>query len=178
MIIKNIAIALTTGALMLGSLAPAAFADDMHHQSSGNYNKSHHSSNYNWNSNYSSHYWNTNSVTKLSSNLNGSQEVPGPGDPNGTGYAKVKIKADKSQICINMRVNNIQPAQAAHIHEAPAGASGPVVVTLPTPNAWGYVNGCVYADQSLVNEMVQNPSDYYINVHNAEYPNGAVRGQL
>ncbi len=115
---------------------------------------------------------------KLTANLTGSQEVPTTGDPDGTGTAKIRINPGTGQLCINLRVMNIEPATAAHIHEAKAGTAGPVVVTLPTPDANGFVSGCVTVDKSELQEIKQNPSDYYVNVHNAAYPSGALRGQL
>jgi len=66
---------------------------------------------------------------------------------------------------------------AAHIHEAPAGAPGPVVVTLAPPTS-GESSGCVSADRELIVEILRDPAAYYVNVHNAEFPAGAVRGQL
>jgi len=121
---------------------------------------------------------NDHSWKKLNASLNGAQEVPGPGDPNGWGYAKVAVIPSMGKLCIAMQVGNIEPATAAHIHESPAGVSGPVVITLPTPDSNGYVKGCVDADMNELMEIKNNPSNYYVNVHNTPYPNGAVRGQL
>lgn len=114
----------------------------------------------------------------LSTSLSGNQEVPGPGDSNGYGHATVRLRPNQDEVCVNMHVGNIQQAQAAHIHKASAGASGPVVVTLPTPNAMGHANGCVSVDKTLIQEMREHPEHFYVNIHNNEYPNGAVRGQL
>lgn len=110
--------------------------------------------------------------------MNGSQEVPGPGDPNGWGHAKVKIMPDDGKLCIKMHVRNIEPATAAHVHQAPMGQAGPVVVPLPTPDSNGKADGCVDLDMNKLNEIKDNPSNFYINVHNSPYPDGAVRGQL
>ncbi len=38
--------------------------------------------------------------------------------------------------------------------------------------------GCVKVDRALALEILKRPADYYVNVHNAEFPGGAVRGQL
>ena len=69
------------------------------------------------------------------------------------------------------------PAIAAHIHKAPA-TTGPVVVPL-TPPTSGSSSGTVQdVDRELAKEIVQDPDNYYVNVHNADYPAGALRGQL
>ncbi len=115
---------------------------------------------------------------KLQTNLTGAAEVPGPGDPDGTGTAQITVNAGQNQVCYKLSVSAIAPATAAHIHEAPPTAAGPVVVTLGTPNATGMSSGCVTVARALAREILQRPADYYVNVHNAEFPAGAVRGQL
>lgn len=114
---------------------------------------------------------------KLSTTLTGAAEVPGPGDPDGTGMADLRINPGQMQICYTLTVANIDPARAAHIHEAPAGAAGPVVVTLDAPTD-GSSEGCASVTRELALEILKSPEDYYVNVHNARYPAGAVRGQL
>lgn len=115
---------------------------------------------------------------KLHAFLTGAKEVPGPGDPNGFGHARVHLYPQDGKACVRLHVFNIEPATAAHIHEGDANEAGPVVITLPTPNAQGVAQGCVSADSNLLREIKDDPSEYYVNVHNTPYPNGAVRGQL
>jgi hypothetical protein len=114
----------------------------------------------------------------LSASLTGAAEVPGPGDADGTGSAKVTLNQGKGQICFELTVANIAAATAAHIHTGVAGQAGGVAVTLSPPPANGSSNNCVSADAELIKKIRQNPENYYVNVHNAEFPNGAVRGQL
>lgn len=109
--------------------------------------------------------------------LTGAAEVPGPGDPDGTGTARITLNPGQGEICFELTVANIAPATAAHIHEAPAGTAGPVVVGLTAPTS-GTSKGCRSVSPDLVREIMKDPSDYYVNVHNAPYPGGAVRGQL
>ena len=33
-------------------------------------------------------------------------------------------------------------------------------------------------NKNLLKDILRNPENYYVNVHNAPFPNGAVRGQL
>jgi hypothetical protein len=108
--------------------------------------------------------------------LTGAAEVPGPGDPDGLGFAFVRWNADNGLICYNVLVRRIEPATAAHIHVGDEDTAGPVVLPLEPPTD-GYSAGCA-VDEALAIALDANPDDYYVNVHNAEYPAGAVRGQL
>lgn len=114
----------------------------------------------------------------LTAALAGANEVPKPGDPDGSGTARVTVNAGQAQVCYELRVAGIAPARAAHIHEAPAGTAGPVIIPLMAPNADGMSSGCAAVSREFASELAANPSDYYVNVHNAEYPGGALRGQL
>ncbi len=108
--------------------------------------------------------------------LTGAAEVPGPGDPDGRGFAFVRWNVDNGLICYNVFVQRIAPATAAHIHVGDENTAGPVVQPLEPPTD-GYSAGCVDND-ALAAALDANPDDYYVNVHNPEYPAGAVRGQL
>ena len=115
----------------------------------------------------------------LSATLTGAAEVPGPGDPDGSGNSTVTLNMGAGEICFSITVSNITlPASAAHIHAAPAGVAGPVVVTLAPPGANGSSSGCVSASEALIKAIRKNPSAYYVNVHTSDFPAGAVRGQL
>lgn len=109
--------------------------------------------------------------------LTGAAEVPGPGDPDGSGRAEITIIDATDNVCFDIDVLGIAPATAAHIHRGVAGVSGPPVVTLEAPTD-GDSDGCVSVGGALADEIEANPSGFYVNVHNAEYPGGAVRGQL
>jgi hypothetical protein len=104
---------------------------------------------------------------------------PGPGDPNGHGQAMVKVY--KAKVCYMLSVRGIKPAMAAHIHKGRKGVAGPIVVPtdessfkLPRPTS----RGCEAISKKLSMKLRQNPSHYYVNVHNKPYPDGAIRGQL
>ena len=53
-----------------------------------------------------------------------------------------------------------------------------MVVGLTPPPTGGSSSGCVSADREEIKEIIQHPEEYYVNVHNADFPLGAVRGQL
>ena len=64
----------------------------------------------------------------LFTRLNGSATVPGPGASEGEGIALLTLNPGHGEICFSLKVSNIGPATAAHIHRGPAGVAGPVVV--------------------------------------------------
>ena len=116
-------------------------------------------------------------LPKFTASLSGAQEVPGPGDPDGTGSAMVWLNPDQNRVCYTLSVSNIAPATLAHIHRGALGVAGPVVVTLVAPTN-GASSGCTTATAALIEEIRSNPSGFYVNVHNTPFPGGAVRGQL
>jgi hypothetical protein len=115
----------------------------------------------------------------FTTSLAGAAERPSPGDPDGSGTATITLFPSTSEICWEIQVSGITlPATAAHIHEAPAGVPGPVVVPLSAPDASGFSSGCTSVERSQIVDILQDPEEYYVNVHNVDYPAGAVRGQL
>lgn len=113
----------------------------------------------------------------FSTSLTGAAEVPGPGDAEGSGSAWLTLNYGQGLICFALEVSGIAPATAAHIHIADAGVAGPVVVPLSPPTS-GSSSGCAEVDRELIKDILHNPSHYYVNVHNADHPAGALRGQL
>ena len=112
----------------------------------------------------------------LTADLSGGEEVPGPGDPDGSGAASLTLNQGQGQICFQIDVDNIATPTAAHIHVGATGVAGGVVVNFDVAN--NGLAGCVDADKDIIKAVRQNPSNYYVNVHNADFPPGAVRGQL
>jgi hypothetical protein len=113
----------------------------------------------------------------LATTLSGAAEVPGPGDPDGSGSAVLRLNPGQEEICYSLTVSGIAPATAAHIHVGLAGIAGPVVVPLQAPTS-GSSSACASASRELIRAIILNPENYYVNVHNADFPAGAVRGQL
>jgi hypothetical protein len=113
----------------------------------------------------------------LTVTLTGEAEVPGPGAADGAGTATLRLNPGQEEICYELSVSGIGEATAAHIHQGAAGEAGPPVVTLEAP-VDGSSSGCAPVERALVRTMIQNPEGFYVNVHNEEFPDGAVRGQL
>lgn len=117
--------------------------------------------------------------TVLAATLSGAEEVPDPGDPDGAGTATVTFRSASGEVCWDLNVSNITlPSVGAHIHEGARGVAGPVVVPFTAPDANGTATGCATPDAALVTRIIQNPENFYVNVHASDFPAGAVRGQL
>lgn len=113
----------------------------------------------------------------LFATLTGAAEAPGPGDPDGSGSAVVTLNQGQGMVCFDIAVADIDQISNAHIHEAPVGVPGPVVVGFDPVN--NGLNNCVSGvDPDLIKDIRQNPQDYYVNVHTTVFPAGAIRGQL
>jgi len=123
------------------------------------------------------HWASAQEMGKATAKLTGDAEVPDPGDPKGSGTAQVTLNPDKGEVCYELSVANIQEATATHIHEGAMGKEGPVKVTLEAPKT-GSAKGCAKADVAVIQAILKDPAGYYVNVHNAAFPKGAVRGQL
>ena len=108
--------------------------------------------------------------------MTGAAEVP-TGDPDGTGTASVTIDPAKGQICYTLTATGIDTATMAHLHKGVVGVAGPVVVPLDPPAA-GSASGCEPVDPAVIAAILAAPSDYYVNIHTAAFPKGALRGQL
>lgn len=108
--------------------------------------------------------------------LDGRAAVP-LGDADGSGRFDGWVDPDYGRICYTLTLAAIATPTAAHIHKGAVGTSGPPVVTLETPT---YLQGkaCIPIDAALASDLIANPAAYYVNVHNAEFPGGAIRAQL
>lgn len=130
--------------------------------------------------------------TLLTANLSGDQEIGAMGASGGKGHAKVfGVDGDSMTLCYTLEVSGIQmvpvkSGMAAHIHHGKKGSNGPVVASLAGPED-GDAADCVSEyekgkfpthEAGMVERILANPGDFYINVHNPDYPGGAIRGQL
>lgn len=112
----------------------------------------------------------------LSATLTGATEVPGPGDPKAGGAADLTLDTEKLRLCYSVETNVEKPTMM-HVHAGAAGVAGPPVLTLATPKK-GSAKDCIDVAKDVADAIAANPGGYYVNVHNAAYPMGAVRGQL
>lgn len=137
--------------------------------------------------------------TVLRAELDGSSEVAGDGDTSqvvgdvtGTGHVSVfGVDGDPTTLCYVLNVSGIQQVpvaegMAAHIHEGASGENGPVVAALAGPED-GNAADCLTEGEEgkfpmgqpgIVQRILKNPEGFYVNVHNPQFPDGAIRGQL
>jgi hypothetical protein len=116
-------------------------------------------------------------VASYTVELDGASEVPGPGDPDGSGTVTLQLGTVSNEVCVSeFTVADIATPTLFHIHQGAAGVAGPVVVDLvPALTSVPY---CAVVDAALMAELITNPEGYYLNVHNQDFPAGAIRGQL
>jgi hypothetical protein len=128
--------------------------------------------------------------------LSGGEEVP-PADTRATGQAIFKLSRDGMSLDYRLIVANIENLSMAHIHLAPAGVNGPVVVWLypdgpPPQPIEGRFSGVLATGTITADDLVgplagaslddllaaMRAGNTYVNVHTEQYPGGEVRGQI
>jgi CHRD domain len=125
---------------------------------------------------------------RLKADLSGDSEVP-PADPDGDGRARVVLKPDEGLVCFRVKFDDTGTPNRGHIHRGVAGQNGGIVVPFfelvgepgdPRNDALerSELEDCVSADPALIAEIAANPEGFYVNLHNARFPGGAIRGQL
>ncbi len=122
----------------------------------------------------------------FSARLDSSFEVPAPATPTvAHGTAHFKVSQDGTTVSYKVVVNgNVAPVVAAHIHKAPVGAAGPVVVPLfPAPNVKVTNNTTVFSGSFPMAAYPAFIADanaglLYVNVHTPANPPGEARGQI
>jgi len=121
------------------------------------------------------------SVAMFGGELRGSNENP-PTGVTATGAFLLWFDAARSTLFWDVDTGGVASPTLAHIHKAPAGTNGNIVVNFAT-SASAFVNGelrgsIAIADTELVEDLIANPENYYVNVHTTANPTGAIRGQL
>ena len=101
-----------------------------------------------------------------------------PQDEDGSGTAHVALIISEDRLCYSLEASDIKPATKAHIHEGTAKEAGPTVVKLDPPPEDRSSSGCTDVNGALLRDLLWKPQNYYVDVHNEEFPRGAIRGQL
>ncbi|MDQ6803170.1 MAG: CHRD domain-containing protein, partial [Acidobacteriota bacterium] len=122
------------------------------------------------------------SAQTLGAVLTGSQETPTPCATTGSGNATVTFDSTRQNINVTITVSGLgSPITSAHIHIGAAGSAPGSVVLGFTPAASftnGTLTGTFPITSDLATQILQNPANYYVNVHTSQCPSGAIRGQL
>ena len=114
--------------------------------------------------------------------LNSGQEVDAgdvdAGEPGGHGFFTYSIEG--TEFCWTLSWQNIGTPTAAHIHVGGRQVAGDVVIPLDDVDVPGPLDpsGCRTISADLAADITEDPGAFYVNVHNAEFPPGAIRGQL
>jgi MYXO-CTERM domain-containing protein len=111
-------------------------------------------------------------IITLEAALTGANEVPGPGDPDGSGHATFTIDTIALTVVWNVTVDGLDTVVAAHIHPGAEGVAGPPLIDLSS----GLTGGPLQSGDLA--QVIANPSAFYYNVHTDVFPAGAIRGQL
>lgn len=112
-------------------------------------------------------------LTRFIAHLNGSQETPLV-KTSATGETTLTLNADNSLTC-TVTTTDTKNANAAHIHLAPAGVAGPIIIPLNGgPTTWSCPSTVLTAEQ----RTALQEGRLYVNVHTVDHPAGEIRGQI
>jgi CHRD domain len=115
--------------------------------------------------------------------LRPSNEVDPPSNSLAFGAAAVHIDGTRLSFAVAIANLSREAFTAGHIHNAPAGANGTVVVPLfssdpgVSPRVF-FQAGSVGIAAALGADICANPANYYVNYHTEQRPSGTTRGQL
>lgn len=114
------------------------------------------------------------SAAAITTTLSGDEEVPAV-STSASGVGKTEVALDRS-IRGSITTTGID-GTAAHVHEAPAGKNGPVIITLKktSPNVWEIPSGASLSEAQFANYKA---GDLYLNVHSKANKAGEIRGQI
>lgn len=113
--------------------------------------------------------------------LLGSNETP-PTFSTNVGAYFITIDAGAGTVTYEVNAGSVQSPSFGHIHSGAAGTAGSPAVTFATgPNSWtnGRAAGVVnVGDANLLNSIITNPQNFYVDIHSAGFNDGEVRAQL
>ncbi|HTM95312.1 MAG TPA: CHRD domain-containing protein [Croceibacterium sp.] len=113
----------------------------------------------------------------LAANLLG-QDVPnGAGDDKGSANFNGEVDLKRNRLCYYLDMDGVAGANAVHIHQKDQALTDPPTLPLQVPGPGGD-EVCVNGDNAVLSAIAKTPGDYYIDIHSADHPDGAVRGVL
>ncbi len=112
---------------------------------------------------------------KLVAVLTGAGETGG-GDPKAVGGFKVEMDPETNDFCYSLWADKGFKPSMAHVHSGAAGSDGPPLTTLDITGKAS--DACIAIDKAKLQPIADNPALFYVNIHSAAFPKGAMRGQL
>ena len=115
--------------------------------------------------------------------LSGQEEVNvahpggGTGDLQASGLVTLAVDPANKEVCYRFSVSTGAEPMMAHIHEGAPLQNGPPVIILFTGTGTSLSN-CAPSTRSQLNQIVADPSHYYVSLDTTQFPDGALRGQL
>jgi hypothetical protein len=116
-------------------------------------------------------------VFKYTATLLGANEVP-VADPTSVGFAEVLVDTTTNTLSWMILAPDLANVSASHIHRGSTTIAGGVVIPFNAPFTNGVSSGSTAVAPALLTELIGNPGNFYVNVHNTSYPGGAIRGVL
>ena len=98
------------------------------------------------------------------------------GDPDGSGGFKVTLDPETHDFCYTLWGVKIGKPTAAHLHAGATGADGAAVVALDITGKSD--EQCIAIAKDKAQALIDNPAGFYLDIHTADFPDGAIRGQL
>lgn len=111
------------------------------------------------------------------------REVPGGGDPAGQSSGRLDLNEQQQTACFTVDWKGLKgEVTALHLHVAARGSEGPHWIDFFNDQRFtgadGESSGCIPVAGEKIREVIDNPTNYYLNIHSTAFIKGAVRGQL
>lgn len=114
--------------------------------------------------------------------MRGTREVPGPGHASAAGTFVLSFNDARDRLTYAIATTGLTNITNSHVHgpNGPAGTAAPVFIGLGTAADFsnGSARGTVAITPEQAAAIIASPASFYVNVHTAELPAGAIRGQL
>jgi hypothetical protein len=110
--------------------------------------------------------------------LMGMQEVGG-GDPDGFAHGTIIFDTGMNKVSWSFFYHDIAAPSDFHIHgPAPICQNATVYQNLGVAGGPEELVGSAPMTDALIDPLLANPANFYLNIHNADFPGGALRGQI
>ncbi|OYU35899.1 CHRD domain-containing protein [Novosphingobium sp. PASSN1] len=111
----------------------------------------------------------------LTANLSGANEVGG-GAPEGNGAFRAEVNTESGDFCYTLYAEKTAAPTMAHVHTGAAGSNGGPLISIDVTGKGSDM--CIAVEPDKLKSIIANPAGFYVNIHTADFPGGAVRGQL